>query len=713
MKSPLRYLSLSSLFIASLLLGACTSAGGDDLSDATTTEDVAEDATPTGPLAFEPEVLRLRADRPATAASFRVRARGTAPVEVVDVRVASGQAWFSLVNDGLPWFVTQEGVIVAVAYNGSGNPGDEAVIQFVYKEGDSLAAWSYRVQLTEGPTDPPPPPPTQPGLAVTPDAVRFPAPVNGVSDVSVFVSNPGDRTLRWTSASIEGDGGLQLSEVLDFLPLTLIPDASPVRVDLRCEIGEEGTAQSGSLVLGFRREDGTTGQTRVPLACNSTPPCVDLSVEGGATSVVFAETERTQSSTLRLFVEHCGDEGAEDLILLRHEVQLTTAPADAGTPFSITESAGGFPITLSPGTSRTLTLRFRPARAGLHEGVLRLVTNAEPSVLTLLVRGIATGDDIVDPPEDVREDTSDVRPPQDVADTGGDDTVSPSDDFLFSCRHGSQDPPLAQLRTAPFQTVTCQGRSPSGRYQLNDVNWRVAGPGIPGGAFQRQGSDRVTFLLFDFGTYEIRAIPSTSEGIRGPTFTTTLEAVAEADNVYIALRWTHRNGAFSAPDGVGTGATACGGDLDLHLRPATGRWSQNSTSVSYASRSLNLPGGGLARLTFDMLSGAGPEAIIVTSLPTGEPVHVGVHYYDHKNHGYADAEVTVYDGARGGVAVARYTRQIPEGKNFWEVLSMRRNASGTLAIVPIDEVYGTLCLAPDSAATSCQSPSVVSTGRCN
>ena len=205
----------------------------------------------------------------------------------------------------------------------------------------------------------------QPLISVTPSSSSFGNVIVGVTSTQkITLQNPGSSTLSVTQASLTGSG-YTLSGLA--LPLSIAPGgASSFSVGFAP--ASAGTF-SGSLTLVSNAPNAPTS-----IALSGTGVASTLQLSASSTSLGFGSVNTGSSATLNVSVSNTGNSSV--------------------TISQITESGAGFtltsptvPLTLSPGQSTSLSVKFAPSATGTFAGTVTVTSNATNSPLTISLSG--------------------------------------------------------------------------------------------------------------------------------------------------------------------------------------------------------------------------------------------------------------------------------------------------------------------------------------
>jgi hypothetical protein len=209
-------------------------------------------------------------------------------------------------------------------------------------------------------------PAASPVISVSPGSVSFGAvTVGSKTTQSVTISNTGNASLTITAASLSGSA-YKMSGVS--LPLT-IATGGESRLTVIFAPTSTGSA-SGSVSL---MSNAPTSPTVVPFTGSGSGSTPTPGMSVSPTSLSFGNVSAGGSSTETLTVSNSGT------------AKLTvTAATISGSAFST--SGLTLPLTVSPGSSAAINVRFTPTSSASATGSLSLASNApkSPTVIALL-----------------------------------------------------------------------------------------------------------------------------------------------------------------------------------------------------------------------------------------------------------------------------------------------------------------------------------------
>lgn len=184
----------------------------------------------------------------------------------------------------------------------------------------------------------------------------------------ITLTSVGKTPLTVSSATLSGAGSAAFQLSGASFPLTLNPTQ---RATLTVNFAPTAAgAKSGTLTLASNALSGSS--TNVALSGTAVAPVLTLST----TSIAFGNEALDTSATARTVT-----------ITSSGTVPLTLDKISLAGGGAFSMSAGTFPMTLSPGSTTTVTVGFDPSSAGAKSGTLQLTSNASPETVSINLSG--------------------------------------------------------------------------------------------------------------------------------------------------------------------------------------------------------------------------------------------------------------------------------------------------------------------------------------
>ena len=205
----------------------------------------------------------------------------------------------------------------------------------------------------------------QPLLSVTPTSVSFGSIITGTSSTQTLTAkNTGSTTLTITQASVSGTG-FTLSGLA--LPLSIAPGgSSSFRVAF--------IAASAGTFPGTLSLVSNAANSPAAIALSGTGVASTLQLSASSSSLGFGSVALGSSATLNVSVSNTGNSSV-----------AISQIAETGAGYTLT--AARLPLTLAPGQSTPLSVKFAPSAAGALVGTVTVTSNATNSPLNISLSG--------------------------------------------------------------------------------------------------------------------------------------------------------------------------------------------------------------------------------------------------------------------------------------------------------------------------------------
>ncbi len=305
--------------------------------------------------------------------------------------------------------------------------------------------------------------------------------------------------------------------------------------------------------------------------------------------------------------------------------------------FSTTGDVDGF---LSPGTTRTVDVRFSPQVGGRIASALSI----ESSAPALSVPLTAEGEDRNCP------------------------------EVVVEARTSSSKEWKSGVETTPLNSVAFRART------LTDepvhVEWSLARrpTGSTARLLQAPRSEEPGLFMDLAGDYAVQVMAMNEEGTCGRSDVLELHATPD-EEIHIELVWdTPLDDDQTDDDGA---------DLDLHFLHPDGHWNKAPHDIFWDNPTADWGADGVdddPSLDMDDTDGAGPENVTLSGAEHGLTYAIGVYYYDTNGFGSSDATVRLF---LDGYQAFESSRKLPQRGAFWSAATIDWPSRGVFAV---DEV---------------------------
>ncbi len=420
----------------------------------------------------------------------------------------------------------------------------------------------------------------------------------------IFVTSGDEHfEIAFMSGGFEDGSYPPVEEDSDTPPMThLESDEDRVYMRVWFEPDDEDPKEGSVLI------ENNAGDYTLDLSGNSGEPCLEVVGDG---EIAFGPSAIDNTTHHTATLRNCSPQA--DL-----ELEGVSISEDAGGVFSIQE--GGEPGTLpdetyilTPGDVTTTVIAYSPIDEAEDEGELLIESNDTRNP-NLRIPITGNGVDAECPVAVAAGSVGGAAAPDTTV-------IATNQDVVHLTSAGSEDPDGTDL-SYEWSVIT----RPDGSMSE-----------IQPSPFEPEPQFEVDIV----GDFKIELTVYDETGLRNcePAIVDILAAPTE--DIHIQLTWSapEVDSTYGGPNsdmGIGT-------DLDVHyLSPAVNDNWGSSDTIYYWYPEQDWGEYGYAVLDIDDLYGENPENINHTDPALGERYRLGVHYFDDKNHGPADARVRVY-----------------------------------------------------------------------